>query len=187
MGKIVVVEHLSLDGVMQAPGLPDEDVRDGFAHGGWGVPGNDEVMGREMGKRMGRDGGILLGRRTYQDLYAYWPHQKDNPYTDALNKARKYVVSGTMRELPWENSVLVRDVGEVPDIEEDLTVIGSGVLARELMRRGLVDEWLLMTHPRVLGTGRRLFDGVAVDLRLVDSVVTTTGVVIATYRKREEA
>ncbi|MFC4056573.1 dihydrofolate reductase family protein [Actinomadura syzygii] len=187
MGKIVVVEHLSLDGVMQAPALPDEDVRGGFAHGGWAVPGNDEVMGSEMGKGMGRDGGILLGRRTYLSLHAYWPHQKDNPYTDVLNRARKYVVTTTMRELPWENSVLVEDVGDVPGIAEDLTVIGSGALVRELMRRGLVDEWLLMTHPRVLGTGQRLFDGVSVDMRLVGSVVTTTGVVIATYRKREEA
>lgn len=185
MGKIVLVEHLTLDGVMQAPGRVDEDVRDGFAHGGWAVPGNDEVMASVLGKDMG--GALLFGRRTYEDFHGYWPHQGDNPFTDVLNRARKYVVSGTLREAPWENSVLLKGVGDVEGIEEGLTVLGSGVLARELMRRGLVDEWLLMVHPLVLGTGRRLFDGVEAGLRLVESVVTTTGVVIATYRGREGA
>lgn len=187
MGKVVLVEHLSLDGVMQGPAGPEEDERGGFSHGGWALPGNDEVMGSLLGKRMGRPGAMLFGRWTYESFYGFWPHQKDNPYTDALNRARKYVVSRTLRELPWENSVLVRDVGEVAGIQEGLTVLGSGVLSRELMRRGLVDEWLLMIHPRVLGTGQRLFDGVDVRMRLVDSAVTTTGVVIATYRGREEA
>jgi dihydrofolate reductase len=185
MGKLILVEHLTLDGVMQAPGRVDEDVRDGFAHGGWAVPGNDEVMASVLGKDMG--GALLFGRRTYEDFHGFWPHQDDNPFTDVLNRARKYVVSTTLREAPWENSVLLRDVGDVEGIEEGLTVLGSGVLARELMRRGLVDEWLLMVHPLVLGTGRRLFDGVEAGLRLVESVVTTTGVVIATYRGREEA
>ncbi|TDE26454.1 dihydrofolate reductase family protein [Actinomadura sp. 6K520] len=185
MGKLILVEHLTLDGVMQAPGRVDEDVRDGFAHGGWAVPGNDEVMASVLGKDMGV--ALLFGRRTYEDFHGFWPHQDDNPFTDVLNRARKYVVSTTLREAPWENSVLLRDVGDVEGIEEGLTVLGSGVLARELMRRGLVDEWLLMVHPLVLGTGRRLFDGVEAGLRLVESVVTTTGVVIATYRGREEA
>lgn len=188
MGKLVLVDHLTLDGVMQAPGRSDEDVRDGFVHGGWAVPGNDEVMGSVLGKSMGRGGALLFGRRTYEDFYGFWPRQAGSPFTDVLNRARKYVVSRTLSEpLPWGNSVLVRDVGDVEAIEDDLTVFGSGVLARELMRRGLVDEWLLMIHPLVLGTGRRLFDGVEVGLRLVDSVTTTTGVVIATYRGREEA
>ncbi|MEU8798849.1 dihydrofolate reductase family protein [Spirillospora sp. NPDC048819] len=189
MGKLVLVDHLTLDGVMQAPGRADEDVRDGFARGGWAVPGNDEVMGSVLGKGMGRGGALLFGRRTYEDFYGFWPHQAGSPFTDVLNRARKYVVSRTLPEpLPWENSVLVRDVGDVEGIkDEGLMVFGSGVLARELMRRGLVDEWLLMIHPLVLGAGRRLFDGVEVGLRLVDSVTTTTGVVIATYRGREEA
>ncbi|XRQ11054.1 dihydrofolate reductase family protein [Actinomadura welshii] len=181
MGKIVLVEHLSLDGVMQAPGAPDEDPRDGFARGGWAVPGNDEVMASAMGKYMG--GALLLGRRTYENFYGYWPRQEGNPYTEALNRARKYVVSRTLREASWENSVLVDDVRDVEGVGEPLTVLGSGVLARELMRRGLVDEWLLMTHPLVLGAGRRLFDGVEVGLRLVESVVTAKGVVIATYQE----
>ncbi|MGP4029995.1 dihydrofolate reductase family protein [Actinomadura sp. 3N407] len=189
MGKVVLVDHLTLDGVMQAPGRPEEDARDGFAHGGWAVPGNDEVMGSVLAEGMGQGGALLFGRRTYEDFYGFWPHQGGNPFTDVLDRARKYVVSRTLREAPWANSVLVRDVGDVEGIKRDegLTVLGSGVLARELMRRGLVDEWLLMIHPLVLGTGRRLFDGVEVGMRLVDSVVTTTGVVIATYRGREEA
>lgn len=186
MGKIMLVEHLSLDGVMQGPAAADEDVRDGFARGGWAIPGNDQVMGDVLGK--GREGGgaLLFGRRTYEQFHGYWPKQTDNPFTDVLNKATKYVVSRTLREpLPWANSVLIGDVGDVHKVEVGLTVLGSGVLAQELMRRGLVDEWLLMVHPLVLGSGRRLFEGVEAGLRLVESVTTTTGVVIVRYEKEE--
>jgi dihydrofolate reductase len=188
--RIVVVESVTLDGVMQAPGRPDEDTRDGFEHGGWAVPYNDEVMGRAMGVRMARDGALLLGRRTYEDFAAYWPRQADNPFTEVLNRTRKYVASTTLTEpLPWENSLLLE--GDAADAvaelkarpgDEDLAVLGSGALVRSLMRRGLVDEYLLLIHPLVLGSGRRLFpDGVAAPLRLVDSLTTTTGVIIATY------
>ncbi|WP_433466714.1 dihydrofolate reductase family protein [Spirillospora sp. CA-128828] len=191
MGKLVLVEHLSLDGVMQAPAAADEDTRGGFSRGGWAAAGNDEVMGSVMAKGMARDGAMLFGRWTYEQFYGFWPGQTDgNPYTDALNRVTKYVVSRTLREpLPWENSVLIGDVGDVAAVKErtGLTVLGSGGLAGGLMRRGLVDEWLLMIHPVVLGTGRRLFGEAREDLRLVDSVITTTGVVIATYRKREDA
>ncbi|GAA2145729.1 dihydrofolate reductase family protein [Actinomadura napierensis] len=189
MGKLTVVEHVTLDGVMQAPARADEDERDGFAHGGWAVPGNDEVMGSEMGKRLGGGGAILLGRRTYEDFRRVWPGREE-PYADVLERTRKYVVSRTLREpLPWANSVLVDDVGAVAGIkqrEEGLTVHGSGELVRSLARLGLVDEYLLMTHPLLLGTGRRLFEGISENLRLVDSVTTTTGVVIGTYGKGED-
>ncbi|NKZ06130.1 dihydrofolate reductase family protein [Actinomadura latina] len=187
MGKVSLVEHLSLDGVVQGPAAVDEDVRGGFARGGWALAGNDEVMGDVLGKRMGGDGALLLGRRTYQQFHAYWPQQTDgNPYTEVLNRTTKYVVSRTLREpLPWVNSVLVGDVEDVGRIEGPLTVLGSGELARELMRRGLVGEWLLMVHPVVLGTGQRLFEGVEAGLRLVESVTTTTGVVIVRYEKEE--
>jgi dihydrofolate reductase len=187
VGNVVLVEHLSLDGVMQAPAAADEDVRGGFPRGGWALAGNDQVMRDVLGKGMGGEGGLLLGRRTYEQFYGYWPKQTDgNPYTDALNRTTKYVVSRTLQEpLPWTNSVLVGDVEDVEKIEGGLTVLGSGVLARELMRRGLVDEWLLMVHPVVLGTGRRLFDGVEAGMRLVESVTTTTGVVIVRYEKEE--
>jgi dihydrofolate reductase len=189
MPRIVVINSLTLDGVMQAPGRPDEDTRDGFAHGGWAVPYGDEVLAKAMGERMAADGSLLLGRRTYEDLYGYWPNQPANPYTDTLNKTRKHVVSHTLTEpLPWQNSALV--TGDVPEAlgvlraETDLGVLGSGELVRTLMAHDLVDEYLLLVHPLVLGTGRRLFPrGVPVaDLELVDSVTTTTGVVLAHYR-----
>lgn len=187
MGKIVLVDHLSLDGVVQAPAAVDEDARGGFTRGGWAVAGNDEVMGDVLGKGRDGRGALLFGRRTYEQFHGYWPKQTDgNPFTDVLNRSTKYVVSRTLREpLPWINSVLIGDVGDVGRIEERLTVLGSGVLAQELMRRGLVDEWLLMVHPLVLGTGRRLFEGVEAEMRLVESVTTTTGVVIVRYEKEE--
>ena len=194
--RIVAVESVTLDGVMQAPGRPDEDTRDGFAHGGWAVPYNDEVMGRAMGERMATDGALLLGRRTYEDFHGYWPRQTDNPYTDVLNRTRKYVASTTLSEpLPWQNSVLltgdaadaVADL-KAHDAEPNLAVLGSGALLQSLMARGLVDEFLLLIHPLVLGSGRRLFPGgAAALLRLVDSVTTTKGVIIATYRTERAA
>jgi dihydrofolate reductase len=190
MSKVVVVENVTLDGVMQAPGRPDEDTRGGFEHGGWALPYNDEVMGKAMGERMAGAGAMLLGRRTYEDFAGFWPKQVDNPITEHLNRAQKYVVSGSLHEpLPWQNSTLVDDdpVEALPRLQKasggDLSVLGSGVLVRSLARRGLVDEYVLLIHPLVLGTGARLFGDQEVGaLRLVDSVTTTTGVLIATYR-----
>ena len=187
--KITVVCNLTLDGVMQAPGRPDEDTRGGFSHGGWGVPYNDEVMAAEMGKRMAQGGSLLFGRRTYEDFYSVWPKRQDNPFTPVLNKAHKYVASRTLHEpLPWQNSTLLKgDAADaVADLkrksEENIGILGSGDLVSSLMRRNLVDEFLLLIHPLVLGTGRRLFtDGSLTRLRLVSSVPTTKGVIIATY------
>jgi dihydrofolate reductase len=189
MSRVVVINNLTLDGVMQAPGRPDEDVRGGFEHGGWAVPYN--AMGTIMGERGPRTAAMLLGRRTYEDFYGFWPAQEDNPFTEVLNSIQKYVASTTLEEpLPWSNSVLLDgDAAEaVARLKEgggeDLGVLGSGELVRSLMRHGLIDEYLLMIHPLVLGSGRRMFadDGTFAALRLVDSVTTTTGVVIATYR-----
>jgi dihydrofolate reductase len=190
MATVTVFTSLTLDGVMQAPGRPDEDTRDGFAHGGWAVPYMDEVMGRFAAQGMGGPGSLLLGRRTYEDFHSFWPHQTDNPFTEVLDNTRKYVASTTLREpLPWRNSTLLQ--GDAADAVaklreqpgDDLTVLGSGELVRSLMRRDLVDEYVLQIHPLVLGSGRRLFPtGVHGALRLVDSVTTTTGVIIATYR-----
>jgi dihydrofolate reductase len=189
MGGLTVVESLTLDGVMQAPGRLDEDTRGGFEHGGWGVPYADEVMGRAMGERMGGAGAIVLGRFTYEDLFSYWPKQKDNQYTETLNRTRKYVASKTLSEpLPWENSRLIdgdpaEGIAALKRDEEHLTVIGSGNLVRSLMGRDLIDEFLLLIHPLVLGSGQRLFtDGAFARLELTDSLTTTTGVVIGTYR-----
>jgi dihydrofolate reductase len=116
--RIVVINHVTLDGVMQGPGRPDEDTRDGFEHGGWSIPGNDEVMGTALGERMARSGGLLFGRRTYEDLLAYWNTQ-DSPFKDALNSTPKYVASRTLRDpLPWPNSTLL--TGDVADAVAEL-------------------------------------------------------------------
>ena len=190
--RITVINHVTLDGVMQGPGRPDEDTRGGFTHGGWAEPNTDEVMGRIWGARMAASGGLLLGRRSYEDMLGYWSTQ-DSPFRDALNNAPKYVASTTLTEpLPWPNTTLL--TGDVPtavaDLKrspgDDLHIMGSGTLIRSLRPLGLIDEYVLSIHPVALGGGRRLFDdGVAPEpLALADSTTTTTGVIIATYRRR---
>jgi len=191
MAKITVVNHLTLDGVMQAPGRADEDTRGGFRHGGWAAPNTDDVMMGKLGEAMGAGGPLLLGRRTYEQLYEHWPKQTDSPFSEALANVQKHVASTTLSEpLPWENSTLLsvdvpRAVARLKaEADKDIVVMGSGELIRSLMPHDLLDEYMLMIHPLVLGTGRRLFpdDGYALGaLRLLDSVTTTTGVVIATY------
>ena len=197
MSRVVVIEHLTLDGVMQAPGRPDEDRRGGFEHGSWARPGNDPVMQSMMGERMGTSWSLLLGRRTYADFAAYWPNQPEpNPFTAVLNNTQKYVASTTLKEpLAWSNSTLLKgDAAEaVARLKEqpgkDLVVLGSGELVQSLMRRNLVDEYVLLIHPLVLGSGRRLFPdgGAFAALRLVNTKTTTTGVIIATYQPVELA
>jgi dihydrofolate reductase len=189
--KITVYNHLTLDGVMQAPGGKDEDTRGGFEHGGWAAPGNDEVMGRVAAEGMASSGSILFGRWTYEKMYGFWPHQTDNPFTDVLNNAQKYVASRTLAEpLPWENSTLLQGdaAGAVAALKgqegKDVVVLGSGDLLQTLIRRDLIYEYTLQIHPLVLGSGRRMFpEGAFAKLRLVRSVTTTTGVVIATYQR----
>jgi dihydrofolate reductase len=192
MANLTVINHVTLDGVMQAPARRDEDRRDGFEHGGWAVPYGDPVMAEFMGKGMARDGALLFGRRTYEDFASVWPQQEGNPISALLNERQKYVVSTTLREpLPWVNSILLQgDAASAvatlkEDAEENLAVLGSGELIHTLMRHDLVDEYVLTIHPLVLGTGRRLFadDGRRAALQLVESVTTTTGVVIAVYRR----
>jgi dihydrofolate reductase len=188
MGKVIVMNHLTLDGVMQGPGRADEDTRDGFAHGGWAVPRGDEAIVTKMGEQMGGDRAFLFGRRTYEDLLASWNAQ-GGPFKDALNNAPKYVASSNpATRLEWPNSTLLH--GDVPAAVADLkqrsgtklVIMGSGVLIGSLMAADLIDEYLLMIHPLVLGTGRRMFPaGVQVRLRLAEDVITSTGVVIASY------
>ena len=191
MGKLTVFTSVTLDGVMQAPGRPDEDTRGGFRHGGWAQPYNDPVMGKVAEDGMAGGGAILLGRRTYEDFAAFWPRQKDNPFTDALNKTQKYVASTTLKEpLKWANSTLlqghaskaVEEIKARPD--GDMVVLGSGELVKTLMQHDLIDTYMLLIHPLVLGTGRRLFaDGIPMaKLKVVDTKTTTTGVVIVTYQ-----
>ena len=195
MRKVVVFTSLTLDGVMQAPGRPDEDTRGGFEHGGWALPYNDEVMGKVLAENMAGAGPLVLGRRTYEDFYGFWPEQTGNPFTEVLNSTRKYVASATLAEpLPWSNSTLLEGdaadavAGLKQEQGKDLTVLGSGELVQSLRRRDLVDEYVLLIHPLVLGTGRRLFPdgGGLATLRLTGSTATTTGVVIATYQARKD-
>ncbi len=194
MSRIVVMNSVTLDGVMQAPGRADEDRRGGFRHGGWAIPRSDAAMVAKMGERMGGDPAFLFGRRTYEDLLTYWNRQPDSPFAPALNKARKYVASRRLTEpLAWPNSALLRGdvVAAVAAAKAEsggnVGIMGSGVLIQALLPHGLIDEFLLMIHPLVLGSGRRLFpDGSPfATLRLVESVTTTTGVVIATYQPAE--
>jgi dihydrofolate reductase len=192
MRKVVVTNHVTLDGVMQSPGGREEDTRGGFEHGGWAAPYGDEVMGQVMAQGMASTGALILGRKTYEHFYSFWPHQTDNPYTEKLNNTEKYVASRTLSEpLPWMNSTLLKGdaadavaalKAEAPDGQ--LAILGSGELIHSLMQRGLIDEFLLTIHPLVLGSGRRLFrdGGPYAKLKLVDSRPTTTGVVIATYQ-----
>ena len=192
MGKVVAFTSVTLDGVMQAPARPDEDTRGGFEHGGWATPYADSVMGSVAAESGSSAGALLFGRRTYEDFYAVWPKRTDdNPFTPVLNNTQKYVASTTLKDpLPWMNSALL--TGEMPqavarlkaDLEKDLVVLGSGELLQSLARHNLVDEYILLIHPLVLGSGRRLFSdgGSFAALRLVDSKATTTGVLIATYR-----
>lgn len=195
MSRLIVANHLTLDGVMQGPAREDEDRRDGFAHGGWARPNQDPAVDEAMGKALGNPGSFLFGRRTYEDLFGYWPKQTDgNPYTEALNAVPKYVVSRTLAEpLPWPNPTLLRgdadgDVaaavaGLKARETRDVVTFGSGELVRTMLRHGLVDTLVLMIHPLVLGTGRRMFTdaGSSARLRLVDSVTTPSGVLVATY------
>lgn len=190
MGKIKVINNVTLDGVMQAPARPDEDTRGGFTFGGWGIPYQDAAIGKKLGEMMmSSEGALLFGRRTYEDLFSFWPKQTDNPYTEHLNKARKYVVSTILTEpLSWQNSSLIN--GDVMDkiagIKQNtnLTILGSGDLIKSLMRENLIDEFVLLTFPVVLGTGRRLFTAdTDIKLKLLDSAISPSGVIIATYGK----
>jgi dihydrofolate reductase len=191
MRKLIAVENVSLDGVMQAPRRPDEDLRGGFEHGGWAVPYPDAVAGQAMAEGMADAGPMLFGRRTYIDFFNVWPKRANNPYTEVLNNGQKYVASTTLSNpLPWQNSTLI--AGDVPaavarlkaEAGKDLVVLGSGELLRSLMQHHLVDEYVLLIHPVVLGSGRRLFPdaGAFEKLELVKTIPTTTGVVIGTYR-----
>jgi dihydrofolate reductase len=190
MGKVIVMNAVTLDGVMQSPGRPDEDTRDGFEHGGWAVPYGDDAMAAKMGERMGGDRAFLFGRRTYEQLLTSW-NARGGPFKDALNDTGKFVASSNpAAKLEWPNSTLLD--GDIPtavtDLKEsagtNLVIMGSGVLIGSLMAADVIDEYLLMIAPLVLGTGRRLFPpGVHASLRLLESVATRTGLVMATYER----
>jgi dihydrofolate reductase len=191
MSKLVVFTNLTLDGVMQAPARRDEDLRGGFQYGGWGAPYQAMTAAGESTPNFGA---LLLGRRTYEDFYAVWPKRTDSPFSAALNNMKKYVASTTLKEpLAWINSTLLKgDVAEaVAGLKAqpgtDIVVMGSGVLIQTLMKHNLVDRYVLLIHPLVLGSGRHLFTdgGTFAALRLVSAKATANGVVVAAYEPAE--
>lgn len=195
--KLVVNEFLTLDGVMQAPGAADEDRSGGFEHGGWQLSYFDDVFARAVVGGMAEAGGFVFGRKTWETFAAYWPTApaEEQEVAEPLNNLPKYVASRTLREpLAWNNSTLipgdvVEGVGQLKQQSgKDLHLIGSGDLAQTLIGNDLVDEYRLMIHPLVLGSGKRLFrDGNARRLlALVESTTSTTGVLIATYRPADK-
>ena len=193
MRELVVLTFLTLDGVMQAPGGPEEDPAGGFDHGGWSFGYWDEEMEKAMGESMASPFDLVLGRKTYEIFASHWP-QSDDPAAELLNSATKHVASNTLKELEWENSKLIEP--DVPEgirafKEEDgpeLQVHGSANLIQTLLEHGLVDEFRLKIFPLVLGTGKRLFDGgtVPAGLELTSSRITPGGVIAATYSSGAE-
>jgi dihydrofolate reductase len=193
MRKLIVGSFITLDGVMQAPGGPEEDREGGFEHGGWSFGYWDEQMQNVMGEWMSQPFELLLGRKTYEIFAAHWPNT-DEPPAELFNSITKYVASTTLKDLEWENSQLIE--GDVADgiralkQEEgpDLSVQGSGNLIQTLLQHGLVDEFRLMIFPLVLGTGKRLFDGGTMPdgLEVDNAQTSSTGVLIATYRPGAE-
>ncbi|MDQ3940680.1 MAG: dihydrofolate reductase family protein [Actinomycetota bacterium] len=194
MRKLSVNTFLTLDGVMQAPGGPEEDPSGGFAFGGWSVNYWDDQMGEIMGEAMGTPFDLILGRKTYEIFAAHWPHASDESGAKPLNDATKYVASRTLRSLDWRNSILIEgDVAEeIAKLKQqegpELQVHGSGNLIQTLLRHNLIDEYRLWIFPLVVGPGKRLFsDGtIPAGLKLVDSKVSTTGVMIGTYKPAGE-
>jgi dihydrofolate reductase len=189
MGKVIMINHLTLDGVVQAPGRPDEDPRGDFAYGGWAEPGNDEVMATVMMAQFPEGASLLLGRRTYEQLSDYWPTQPDSPFSAMLENIPKYVVTRTLTAAPvWAASTTlitdpVAQVAALKDEGTSLVIFGSAELTQSLTDAELVDRYVIMVHPVLVGPGLRLFpaSGTYRRLALVDSTMTTTGVMIGIY------
>jgi len=193
MSTITVFQSVSLDGVMQAPGRADEDTRGGFAHGGWSNGYQDEVSMGFAAEGMSEQGALLFGRRTYEDLLGFWSAAAfDNPFSEVLTRTTKYVVSrDASTDLAYQSSRLLAGdaattVAQLRDsVDLPLTILGSGELVRSLHAAGLIDRYILLVHPIVLGSGARLFGaGDRVDLELERTLPTSTGVVIASYGVR---
>jgi dihydrofolate reductase len=191
--RVVVNEFMSLDGVVQAPGGPEEDTENGFRNGGWSIPYFDpEVMGAAVGEGMTTAEALLFGRRTWEGMAKAWPERAGDPYADQMNAIKKYVASRTLtdKDMTW-NSTLLSPDNAVADIAAlraqdggDLVIWGSSSLATTLLGEGLVDELNLMIEPILLGGGKRIFpeDGMARPMQLIKSVTTGTGVQMCTYR-----
>lgn len=196
MRKLVVLSFVTLDGVMQAPGGPEEDPTGGFRHGGWVAGYFDDFLGSVMGKQMGKPFDLLLGRKTYEIFAAHWPYvnTSEDPIASAINKAKKYVASKTLEKLDWANSELIKgDVAdEVKKLKKqegaEIQVHGSGCLIQTLFKHDLVDELRLKIFPIALGKGKRLFaEGtIAVGFRLLECEISPSGVIAASYARSGE-
>jgi dihydrofolate reductase len=189
MRKVIVLEHISLDGVIQAPGGPDEDISSGFAYGGWIAPYSDAILGTALRRQMSMPFDLLLGRKTYQIWAPYWPHHADA--WPGVNTATKYVASNTMTSGEWQPSVFLNgDIAEkVTKIKQqqgpDLHVWGSGNLIQTLFKHDLVDAFWLMIYPITIGVGKRLFtDGtIPIAFKVTESIVTPIGVIVVNYER----
>jgi len=191
MRKLAIVEFVTLDGVMQSLGSPDEDREGGFAYGGWSAPYGDEVSGRAAAEGFTGTTAYLFGRKTYEKMAAHWPLEPDtNPIAAHLNATAKYVVTKTLTSVEWQGTEILSGdpAASVRDLKQrgdgGITVLGSGVLVQTLIEHDLVDEFRVFVHPLVLGTGKRLFREVSrpLRLRLIESAQTSTGVLVLTYQ-----
>ena len=189
MRKIIVSTFITLDGVMQAPGGPEEDTSGGFKYGGWSAPYGDEVSGKIMQKQM-KSADILLGRKTFEIFASYWPAHAD--YWPGINDVTKYVMSNTVKESDWENSVFLTSVEDIKRLKNsegsDIQVWGSGELVQLLLQHDLADELWIKIYPVTLGGGKRLFDQGAIPaaFTLTESAVTPSGVIFVTYKRAGE-
>jgi dihydrofolate reductase len=190
MRKIVAITHVTLDGVMQSPGGPEEDPTNGFTHGGWSMSYGDDASGQVINKIIAGEFGLLLGRRTYEIFAAYWPNHDDNPIGKAFNQAKKHVVTRSLNQFDWKNSQKIE--GDAVDgvrrlkasAGPELHIWGSGELLQTLIAADLIDEYRVWVYPVVLGKGKRLFEnGVPPrGLTLVESRKTPSGILLNTYR-----
>ena len=186
MRKIIVLSFITLDGVMQAPGGPEEDTSGGFEYGGWVAPYFDEVGGKVMEKQM-KSADLLLGRKTFEIFSSYWPEHADN--WPGINDVTKYVISKTMKKSEWENSVFFKSLADIKKLKTsngtDIQVHGSSELIQLLLKNDLIDELWLKIHPIILGKGKKLFDTGAIPAAfiLTESIVTNSGVIIANYKR----
>ncbi len=190
MRKLIVLSFLTLDGVMQAPGGPEEDTSGGFKYGGWTVNYFDDFLGKVMAEQMSRPFDLLLGRKTYEIFAAYWPHVKDD-FATGINDARKYVASKTLKKLDWTNSMLIKGdlVREIKKLKKqegpEIQVHGSGNLIQTLLKHDLVGELWLKTFPITLGKGKRLFaeGAIPASFKLLESKISPNGVIISNYKR----
>jgi dihydrofolate reductase len=189
MRKIIVLSMITLDGVMQAPGGPEEDTSEGFKYGGWVAPYDDEAGGKVM-KKLLQPSDLLLGRKTFQIWENYWPEHAD--FWPSINDVTKYVMSTTIKKSDWKNSVFLNNLADIKKLKNsegsDIQVWGSSKLIQLLLKNDLVDELWLMIHPLTLGEGKKLFDNgpIPAAFTLTESTVTPSGVIIANYKRAGE-